>query len=519
MPDEIFELSGTALATELPGGVMILAPGLIGTGSYSGRRVRGEVRAATQERSDFDAAIFEANLEDRHTITIEAPTPTVLPGIQARGGDAVLQDNEVLLEVPSGLNEFQYAVYQDEDGVVTFHFPTEIATSQSLATRAATREKVFRYRLELRPVIGTDRERRVTRGVVGLLAKKVLKVLVGRTIDVGTQYGAFGLVWAWEKKWRSFEGFHAGRPQDLLADSPTAFTDWKSVNGQRCLLFIHGTTSSTSGAFGNLSHFTDVVDKLYARYQKRVLGFNHHTLTKTVVENVVDFYSQLAHFPGTYEFDVVTHSRGGLVARALKELSQSEIGSLAGRDCTFPAGVKVNIKKVVFVGTPNNGTDLADPTNIPAKLDRLATVVSLLPDSGTTISLGAVLACAGTVAQGVLKGLPGLQDQSPGSDLLKALNEPVTAAADPRLDYYAIQSNYTPSGGLAKAILDGEVDRLFSKKQNDLIVPTLGVSEIDSSVLSENRVKYFGQDGGDNVSHTDFFSRSETWEHILANIP
>jgi pimeloyl-ACP methyl ester carboxylesterase len=519
MPDEIFELSGSALPTELPGGTVIVAPGLVGTGTYLGRRSRGEVRAATQERNDFDVAIEEAGLEDRHTITLEAPTPTVPARGLSRGGEAELQDNEVLLEVPSALHEFQYAIYQDEDGVVTFHFPTEVAANKSLATRAVTREKVFRYRLELRPVVGGAPQHGVTRGIIGQLAKKLLKVVVGKITDYGAQFAAYGLVWAWENNCRSFEGFHGGQPQDLLADRPTAFMDWKSMDKQRSLLFIHGTTSSTSGAFSKLSNFADVAGKLYGSYGGRVIGFNHHTLTKTVVQNVVDFYKQLAQFPGTYEFDVVTHSRGGLVARTLKELSPSELGSLAGGEWRVPTGVIVNIRRVVFVGTPNNGTDLADPENIPAKLDRLATIVSLLPDSGATIALGAVFSWAGTVAQGVLKGLPGLCDQCTDSALLKALNAPAATGANPGLDYFAVQSNYTPSGGLAKAILNAGVDRLFGEKQNDLVVPTLGVSEIDSSMLDENRVKYFGQNGRDNVAHTDFFSRSETWSHILAQMP
>jgi hypothetical protein len=119
----------------------------------------------------------------------------------------------------------------------------------------------------------------------------------------------------------------------------------------------------------------------------------------------------------------------------------------------------------------------------------------------------------------VFKGLPGLRDQSPGSDLLKALNTPVATGANPSADYFALQSNYTPSGGLAKAILNAGVDRLFGEKQNDLIVPTLGVSEIDAAMLDENRVKYFGQKDKDNVSHTDFFSRVEIWKHILAHMP
>jgi pimeloyl-ACP methyl ester carboxylesterase len=519
MPDEIFELAGSALPTELPGGAVIVAPGLVGIGTYLGRRGRGDVRAATQERNDFDVAIEEAGLEDRHTITLEAPTPTVAARGRTRGGGAELQDNEVLLEVPSASDEFQYAIYQDEDGVVTFHFPTEVAANKSLTTRSATREKVFLYRVELRPVVGGPPQQGVTRGIIGTLAKKLLKVVVGKITDYGAQYAAYGLVWAWEKNWRSFEGFHGGTTEDLLADRPLAFTDWKSLDKQRSLLFIHGTTSSTSGAFAKLNKFADVSAQIYAAYGGRVVGFNHHTLTKTVVENVVDFYAQLAQFPGTYEFDVVTHSRGGLVARTLKELTPAEISSFAGNEWRVPTGVTVNIRRVVFVATPNNGTDLADANNIPGKLDRLATIVSLLPDSGTTIALGAVFSWAGTVAQGVFKGLPGLRDQSPGSDLLKALNTPVAAGANPSADYFALQSNYTPSGGLAKAILNAGVDRLFGKKQNDLIVPTLGVSEIDAAMLDDNRVKYFGQKDKDNVSHTDFFSRAETWKHILAHMP
>jgi pimeloyl-ACP methyl ester carboxylesterase len=519
MPDEIFELTGSSLPTELPGGAVIVAPGLVGVGTYLGRRGRGEVRTATQERNDFDIAIEEAGLEDRHTITLEAPTPTVPVRGQLRGGAAEVRDNEVSLEVPSAPDEFQYAIYQDEDGVVTFHFPTEVAANKSLTTRAATREKVFLYRVELRPVVGGPPQQRVTRGIIGTLAKKLLKVVVGKITDYGAQYAAYGLVWEWEKNWRSFEGFHGGKTEDLLADQPVAFTDWKSLDKQRSLLFIHGTTSSTSGAFAKLNKFTDVSAQIYAAYGGRVVGFNHHTLTKTVVENVVDFYARLAQFPGTYEFDVVSHSRGGLVARTLKELTPAEINSLAGNEWRVPPGVTVNIRKVVFVATPNNGTDLADANNIPGKLDRLATIVSLLPDSGTTIALGAVFSWAGTVAQGVFKGLPGLRDQSPGSDLLKALNTPVAAGGNPSADYFALQSNYTPSGGLAKAVLNAGVDRLFGEKQNDLIVPTLGVSEIDAAMLDENRVKYFGQKDKDNVSHTDFFSRVETWKHILAYLP
>jgi hypothetical protein len=82
-----------------------------------------------------------------------------------------------------------------------------------------------------------------------------------------------------------------------------------------------------------------------------VIGFNHHTLTKSVPQNAVDFFSGMP--PGNYQFDVISHSRGGLLARALKELTSVELGQLIDPVWTPPAGVNVQIGKIVLVGTPN----------------------------------------------------------------------------------------------------------------------------------------------------------------------
>jgi hypothetical protein len=133
-----------------------------------------------------------------------------------------------------------------------------------------------------------------------------------------------------------------------------------------------------------------------------------------------------------------------------------------------------------------------------------------------------VLSWAAFIAEAGFKSLPGLVDQCPGSDLLLALNHPSPSTGmSPTNDYFAIQSNYSPADdtSLGKAILDhtanAAVDFLFHNDQNDLIVPTLGVSNIDSGVLDSKRVKYFGQVQKDNVAHTRFFQRQDTWDHAL----
>jgi len=390
-----------------------------------------------------------------------------------------------------------------------------------MTTRAALEEQVFRYRLQLRPALGLEPQETNVRGW-GLL-HKVIRFVVGKISVRAAGLAIYGAVWTWESKARSFEGFHGGADlATLLADEPMPFADWKSLENQRSLLFIHGTTSTTGGAFAELKNFGPVAQQLYSAYGNRVLGFNHHTLTKRVARNAIEFYHQFPENSGPYEFDVICHSRGGLIARAVKELTPLELVRLTGEDGWQPP-VKIKINRIAFVGTPNNGTDLADPNNIPKTLNRLANIATLIPGAG--LSIAGVLSWAAFIAEAGFKSLPGLVDQCPGSDLLLALNHPSpSTSVSPTNDYFAIQSNYEPGqdSSLAKAILDHSgnavVDFLFHNDRNDLVVPTLGVSKIDDGQLDSKRVKYFGQIQKDHVAHTRFFREQDTWKHVLNSL-
>src|SRR5450759_5023734 len=78
------------------------------------------------------------------------------------------------------------------------------------------------------------------------------------------------------------------------------------------LLFLHGTFSHASAAFSDLAR-DGAFEALSKLYEGRVFAFNHLTVGRSPHENVTDLL-EAVHGAS---LDVVTHSRGGLVARLL----------------------------------------------------------------------------------------------------------------------------------------------------------------------------------------------------------
>ena len=79
-----------------------------------------------------------------------------------------------------------------------------------------------------------------------------------------------------------------------------------------------------------------------------VIAFDHPTLATGPDENVDWLARWLAEVPSEVTFDVVAHSRGGLVGRVLAERA-ADVG-LSG---------KVTVRNFVMVASPNAGTVLA----------------------------------------------------------------------------------------------------------------------------------------------------------------
>src|SRR4029450_603895 len=102
-----------------------------------------------------------------------------------------------------------------------------------------------------------------------------------------------------------------------------------SIDGS-ALVLVHGTFSSTQGTFQKLwTHHPDLVDRLFRKYKGQVYALDHATLGRSPIENALVLVKSLRKGAS---LDLVTHSRGGLVAEVLakvcadRKLEPTELG-------------------------------------------------------------------------------------------------------------------------------------------------------------------------------------------------
>src|SRR5947208_5740772 len=173
------------------------------------------------------------------------------------------------------------------------------------------------------------------------------------------------LVEAFEKNSWKKRGLEEGWllvTEDTLAAA--ALATGTPVSPQRSLLFIHGTFSDTASAFRPLAS-SSFFERVKDVYDDRIFAFDHFSLSRTLEENARMLLEGLPE--QTTTFDVITHSRGGLVLRTLVERA-SRFGPLARR---FSLG------RAVLVASPNEGTPLATPGRWDQTLGWIANVLEL----------------------------------------------------------------------------------------------------------------------------------------------
>jgi pimeloyl-ACP methyl ester carboxylesterase len=409
-----------------------------------------------------------------------------------RGADA---RQTIELQVPDlGPEVGQIVLACDERGVLTWHLPVD---SQQRIEASATRGAggLKRFVIPAIPPPPPQPGAAPRRGVIGLVGRKVLKVLVYPMLD--PVIGPISEMFAerWEERHRPYglRMFSRGTFREPKAD-PLSAADVQLLRGGRALLFIHGTFSTAHGAFNLI---TDGAFKaLCDRYQGRVFAFNHFTLSHDPRRNVEWLLAQLPAWP-PLDVDIVCHSRGGLVARALTEQP-----SAFGLDTS-----RVVVRRIVFAGVPNGGTLLAHPDHMVTMIDRLTTALNLFPTGAITETLEAIITTVKVVGHGALNGLDGLASMRPGGSFLTRLNQG-TPAGD---GYYAIAADYEPTDQglrslIAGTLANGVLDRVFEDIGNDLVVPEPGVYGANGSgafPIPEGRVLRVPANAG--VLHTTLF--------------
>ena len=473
------------------GEVVITTPGLTGQVEVHAPGTPG-MRGEEQATEDFRQALDDAGMAEQLSVVVSRHQE-ITPGEGTRGSGG---GDDIVVNVPApGEGNGQVLLYAAEDGSLSWHLADDVPPTTA-PDRGGERRT---YRIPRAVVPVDEREPAETRGILGAIGKKVLKVLVFPLLDpilgkVGDHFAK-----RWEAKnrlnrvrWMTVDGYRSS-----MAD-PFADADWARLGEGRALVLVHGTFSTAHGAFGSLPRAT--MTALHHAYGGRVVALDHHSVSVTPKENA-ELLAGLVPDGATLEVDLVTHSRGGLVGR--------EIAGMSGAGAVTVAGL-------VMVASPNAGTVLADREHLSDLLDRITDLAQFVPDNGVTETIGLVLAVLKQLAVGAVGGLDGIMAMNPSEDYLETLN----ARPAPDAVLRAVAADYEPPRGapLARVARDGATDLVFKAVDNDLVVPTGGCWDVEDAAgfpIDERLVL----DQSRSVDHNSFFRQPEVSERLLEWLP
>ena len=280
--------------------------------STGGRRDRG------LDAAPVDSDVVVSALEDSDLVLLERVdlTPRADRDLGAPEGD---QPGTIEIEVEVPVDE-DAVVLLERDGVYSWHLPT---TPSRRTKSLDTGPRTAHFEIDVQPRSGDpapadDRQDRgllgnVVRGAVqALVFRFVAPPLVEKAVEKMESRVRTGLVHVVDRDpdtWRPFETLDE---LGLPTDRPV-----------RVLLLVHGTFSSTIGAFGAMAADENgggFLSTCIGAYDA-VVGYDHRTLSLDPRQNAQDLLERLStHTPGAeLVIDVITHSRGGLTTRSFIE--------------------------------------------------------------------------------------------------------------------------------------------------------------------------------------------------------
>jgi hypothetical protein len=417
----------------------------------------------------------------------------------ARGKEAA-EPELPLISIDAGTADGEAAlvVLRHASGAITFH------TSASLASRRGGAGAVYQFRIPLRRAHTAEGRRGLVGDVVKAAVLKVAQPLVDKAVSLALpRLATFWEQEIWKKLGLAEGWFRVAPPKagnDLRLEPATP------APGKRNLLFIHGTFSNAASAFGALTQ-TDFFTRIAPLYEDRIYAFNHFTVSKSPRANVEQLLSGLPEGPCL--FDVITHSRGGLVLRTMVERA-ADFGKNAAR---FQLG------RAILVASPNDGTPLATPQRWDQTVGWVANLIKIVERLGLE---NPFLTASGFVAEALVwmahhasGDLPGLRAMDGAGEVIEEIQGP---PAPPLNAYSALVANYQPDENIFQIVLDAGADQFFGSA-NDLVVPSEGGWRVDRDGvrhIDPASVGCFGPGGNiapgepSAVLHTSFFHRRET---------
>jgi CHAT domain-containing protein/pimeloyl-ACP methyl ester carboxylesterase len=295
--------------------------------------------------------------------------------------------------------------------------------------------------------------------------------------------------------------------------------------GGNYLLFLHGTASSTAGAFGELngSMVWNYITQTFT-----VLAFQHETLTKSPLQNVLELVQEL---PQAATLTLISHSRGGLVGdilnrfcvenRLLRGFSEKEKSYLRKQDRTDDLAMiaaieqvilskTIRVEKFIRVACTASGTTLASRRldiyfNVLFNIVGLASGLSISPTYTAFKDLIAAL----LETKDDASALPGLEVQNPRSPFNQMLNN---ANPEVLIDTPLIVISGDASLSRRWSAIKVALSDMFFWGDNDFVVDTR--SMYNGARRAKDRVQYFFDEGAD-VSHFNYFKNDKTRNALM----
>ncbi len=286
------------------------------------------------------------------------------------------------------------------------------------------------------------------------------------------------------------------------------------------LLFLHGTGSSSRGSFEELNP-SGLWTHIHTLYKEgHVLALQHRTLTESPLANVKKLVEQL---PSTAILDLVSHSRGGLVADLLCRFAADPRGFDSderlclekegrGDELTLISAIeelirvkKITVRKQIRVASPSRGTILAgrrihDLFNITLNLVGLT--VGHHANPAYTAFKELILAVIETKDN--TKALPGIEAMNPESPFIKALNYPGSSIIVPTTLMIVAGNSRVSLQLKGLLIIAG---KLFFLEGNDLVVNT--ASMYQGARRQEGKGFYYLEQTGD-THHLAYFKNESS---------
>lgn len=438
------------------GGLTITSPGYSGTIESV---MPNDIRAVTDDTVELPSEVVEA-LDRTADLDHRAQSGAIVTitdrdGSSGQGLRRVDDQGGIQIHAPEPPDgQGQVLISTDGHGLVRWHFakpPTEAA-----GLRGGLGGRV--YEIDA-PVAGLAAGPAADRGLIGAAAKVAFKVVVFPIADKLLGPAARFVAEEWEKAHRPYR-LRSFLPEDYTQPLGKEITadDIRGMQGKRALLMIHGIMSQSHTGMGRITPGT--MDALAKMYERRIIAFDHFTLSHTPKRNLDELIHRLPD-DTDLELDVICHSRGGLIARELAE-GTPDLGSR-----------KIKVRRVIFAATPNAGTLLADADHMGDLVDKFTNLVTLFPTPGAVDIVETIITVVKHIAVGAFDGLQGLTCMVPGGAYLTELNKKSAKCAS---EYFAVAANYEPLAGasLTFQARDFLIDRLFNAA-NDLIVPQEGV--------------------------------------------